>query len=214
MIYDMEINPNALRELRMKEGLKNPDDVFELSNRKGEETESSSAEGAQERLQEIINTFVEDTTRAVEEAFQLLLEEYRKRKNLPSVEIIRYLEEHELHKPQFSVAGKDRKEFLANLGFSDNTVKVEQIPVSFQLPKPIAQFWYKGGTDSWGSLGEEVGPHITEWGHFYRALMKVVWEKIGYYESEKGLVFERVNGIGDHDPKSYYYVWKISRWAK
>jgi len=200
----MEIDPNELKKLRSEEGLRNPDDIFDLSNREGV---------ANEVLRENIHTFTEDVANTFQQTFKLLLEEYKKRTDLPSDEIIAYLANNKLDKPNFIVASNGEN-LLAELGFSNERVNADQIPVSFQLPKPLAQFWYKGGTDSWGALGRDVGPNITEWGHFYRKLMEIVWEKIGYYESEKGLVFERVNGIGDHNPKSYYYIWKISRWGK
>ena len=200
----MEIDPNELKKLRSEEGLRNPDDIFDLSNREGV---------ANEVLRENIHTFTEDVANTFQQTFKLLLEEYKKRTDLPSDEIIAYLANNKLDKPNFIVASNGEN-LLAELGFSNERVNADQIPVSFQLPKPLAQFWYKGGTDSWGDLGRDVGPNITEWGHFYRKLMEIVWEKIGYYESEKGLVFERVNGIGDHNPKSYYYIWKISRWGK
>lgn len=210
-IVIMELNSNELRNLRMKEGLRNPDDVFELSDREGlelvHETENKS-------LIKDVRGVVDDITSSFQETFQLLLEEYKKRKDLPSDEILAYLAENEMDKPPVSFAESDGEVFLEKLGFHNQSVKSNQVPLLFQLPKPLAQFWYKGGNDSWGAMGQEMGPKITEWGHFYRELMEVVWEKIGYYESEKGFVFERVNGIGDHDPKLYYYVWKISRWQK
>ena len=207
----MELNPNELKKLRGEEGLRNPDDVFELSDRQGRDV---IHESGQEALRDEIRDFIDDVSNSFQEAFQLLLEEYKKRTDLPSNEILAYLQEHEMDKPRFSVSEKDGVAFLEKLGFPGQSLERAQIPVMFQLPKPVAQFWQKGGTDSWGTMGQEVGPKIVEWGHFYRKLMEVVWEKVGYYESERGFNFERVNGIGDHDVKSYYYVWKISRWAK
>jgi len=82
----------------------------------------------------------------------------------------------------------------------------------FQLPKPLAQFWWKGGADSWGNLAEDINDTAIEWGHFYRELMPVVWETQGRHENESGLYFQRVNDIGEHDPKKYYYIWEISEW--
>ena len=82
----------------------------------------------------------------------------------------------------------------------------------FQLPKPLSQFWWKGGADSWGDLSEDVQDTVIEWGHFYRELMPIVWEEQGRHENESGLDFQRVNGVGEHDPKKYYYIWEMSEW--
>lgn len=150
MFICMEINPNKLRELRKEEGLKNSDDVFELSDRRGQEIVPLREENSLEKLHEAVREFVEDTSHAFQEAFKLLLEEYKKRKNLPSNDILRYLETHELDKPQFIVAERGEAHFLSNLGFSNNRVSTKQLPVVFQLPKPLAQYWRKGGADSWG----------------------------------------------------------------
>jgi hypothetical protein len=40
--------------------------------------------------------------------------------------------------------------------------------------------------------------------------METVWETLGYYESETSLNLRRLNAIGDHDPKNFYYVWQAS----
>lgn len=42
--------------------------------------------------------------------------------------------------------------------------------------------------------------------------MPVIWEMRGYYEDEKGLSFDRLNGVGEHDPEKFYYVWLMSDW--
>lgn len=82
--------------------------------------------------------------------------------------------------------------------------------IVFNLPKPIGQFWWKGGTGLWGEQAVDVDGKVIEWGFFYRKLMDTVWETIGYYESETPLVLRRLNAIGDHDPKNFYYVWEVS----
>ena len=84
--------------------------------------------------------------------------------------------------------------------------------VVFQLPKHLAQYWWKGGTESWGQESLDIEDSAIEWGHFYRELMPVIWEAVGRYENELGLDFERINSGGEHDPKKYYYIWKIIQW--
>ncbi len=82
--------------------------------------------------------------------------------------------------------------------------------VVFQLPLPLAHFWWKGGTNSWGGMGIELGDGVINWGDMYRNLMYSVWEKLEEYEKELGLSFERLNLVGEHDPNNFYYIWEVS----
>ncbi|PIQ91888.1 MAG: hypothetical protein COV70_01775 [Parcubacteria group bacterium CG11_big_fil_rev_8_21_14_0_20_39_22] len=208
----MEINPNELKRIRNEEGLRNPDDVYELTPKRGIEIGSEVKNEQMELLKEDIRNFFAETEKEYQEAFGALIAEYKENKGLPSDKILEYLNDHNLDKPVFTLVEGGEEGLLANYGFEGERLGEGEVLAMFQLPKQLAQFWQKGGTESWGELGEDVGPMIIEWGHFYRELMEVVWEKIGYYESEKGIRFDRINGIGDHDPKLYYYIWKISRW--
>jgi len=82
--------------------------------------------------------------------------------------------------------------------------------IVFNLPKPVGQFWWKGGKGLWGEQAIDVDGKVIEWGFFYRKIMETVWETLGYYESETSLNLRRLNAIGDHDPKNFYYVWEAS----
>ena len=124
--------------------------------------------------------------------------------------IIDYLLEKKFDLPNFTIThGVRAEETLKEIGL-DGKIEEKNLLILFQLPKPLSFFWWKGGADSWGSLAEDIKGSSTEWGHFYRELMLVVWEMQGYYENEKGLCFNRLNEIGEHDPLKFYYVWEIS----
>lgn len=80
--------------------------------------------------------------------------------------------------------------------------------VVFNLPKPLAEYWWKGGLQ-WGAKGEDMGGMVFEWGNFYRECLPVVWEEQGYEQGEGDLFFERLNRNSQHDPSKYYYVWQV-----
>lgn len=114
--------------------------------------------------------------------------------------------------PNFTIASKNQARALLKEYRLYGEINKQSLLLVFQLPKPLAHFWWKGGTDSWGDLAEDVGGTVIEWGHFYRKLMPVIWEAQGRHENENGLLFYRLNDFGEHDPTQYYYVWKISAW--
>jgi len=107
--------------------------------------------------------------------------------------------------PDFSIHGsQSAQEFLSQreeLGidsFSDNFL------INFQLPKPLAKFWYKGGN---GSKSQPVKDGEIEWGHFYRMAMPMIYNGVDR-AGMQGLYLNRLNQFGQHDPKKYYYLWE------
>ena len=82
--------------------------------------------------------------------------------------------------------------------------------LTFDLPKPLSKFWWKGGVDSWGFKGVDLNnTGVIKWGDYYRELMPILWDAIGFgfdNDEEKISVF-RMNSIGEHSGN--YYVWGI-----
>jgi hypothetical protein len=114
--------------------------------------------------------------------------------------------------PEFKVVNDEVADrFLKECGF-EYKISEGSFLVVFQLPKPVAQFWWKGGVDTWGSQGVDVRGGVLEWGLFYRELMSIIWREQGFAENELGLVFSRINDIGEHDPQKFYYVWEVGQW--
>ncbi len=124
-----------------------------------------------------------------------------------------YLEESGLTDPNFKFRlGAEADILLGELGLgtgkpeisSDNGVLV------FNLPKPLAKFWWK--SDSLPGLASHRKPlgSVIEWGGIYYDLMPIVWNITEEFELGNHLIFDRINGLGQHVPDSYYYVWKVS----
>ena len=72
------------------------------------------------------------------------------------------------------VAG-ERQKILEQLGYEGFPLEKTSAIVVFNLPKPLAEWWWKGGVDLWGEKGEDVGGKVVEWGYFYRMLMDEIW---------------------------------------
>ncbi len=218
-------NPNQFEKIRRLEGLRNPEDIWDIeifddirgeiekvSLNIRELVEEHKLDAETKRCLDKTRTFCNELSEKFRQTFLILLEEYRNERRKISQKIVDYLLEKKFDLPNFTIAhGNKAQKLLEEYGF-DIKNNGKNLLLVFQLPKPLSQFWWKGGVDSWGDLSEDVQDTVIEWGHFYRELMPVVWEEQGYHENEHGLVFNRINGIGDHDPKKYYYIWEMSEW--
>ena len=218
-------NPNQFEKIRRLEGLKNPEDIWDIETfddirQRIEKLPPNTKELVHEeeltvemkRCLEKTRSFCSEVSEDFKQTFLSLLDQYRKERRQISQKIVDHLLEKNFVLPNFTIASREQAEaLLEEYGLSEE-INEQNLLLVFQLPKPLAQFWWKGGADSWGDLAEDINDTAIEWGHFYRELMPVVWETQGRHENENGLDFYRFNGIGEHDPKKYYYVWEISEW--
>ncbi|TSC55943.1 MAG: Uncharacterized protein G01um101418_514 [Parcubacteria group bacterium Gr01-1014_18] len=150
----------------------------------------------QRNILERAKEFCHRLSRKFENEFGEILINYSKERKEISIQMKKFLLNKKFDLPQFTIS---------NPYANDNSLLL-----NFQLPRPLSFFWWKGGANSWGDHAVDMQDQVVEWGHFYRELMPIVWETQGYYEQEKGLSFDRVNAVGEHDPAKYYYLWKIS----
>lgn len=157
-----------------------------------------------ENLQKI-RSFAQGTSKVYRTAMRLLMAGYQQHNPKFTDKMIQKMMEHHHDVPDFSIYGSQAaQEFLSQqpeLGidvFSDNFL------VNFQLPKPLAKFWYKGGS---GNKSQPVKDGEIEWGHFYRMAMPVIYSGVDR-AGMSGLYLNRLNGFGQHDPKKYYYLYE------
>ncbi len=200
----IQVDPNLIKNLRQTEGLKNYDDVYELEGVEIEHPDRKELIG-------ITQEFITDMRERLKEKFDELIAESRENATSVPPEIVAYMEKTGMNLAQFSVLEGETARL--KVGEYPNVAEPEQedgLVIIFNLPKPIGQFWWKGGVGLWGEQVVDVNGKVIEWGYFYRKLMETVWETIGYYESETPLVLNRLNDIGEHDPKNYYYIWEAS----
>lgn len=220
-------NPNQFEKIRRLEGLRNYKDIWDIETCDKIKSEINTTtpnvkEFAQEhglddetkRHLDKTRKFCSELSEEFKQTFLSLLEQYQNERRQIPQKIVDYLLEKNFDLPNFIIAhGEKVQELLEEYGLYIET-NDQTLLLVFQLPKPLSQFWWKGGADSWGTLSEDVQNTVIEWGHFYRELMSVVWQEQGRHENENGLGFQRVNKVGEHDPKKYYYVWKMSEWEE
>lgn len=158
-----------------------------------------------------LECFIAKAEKEIAASFENLIENYEKVIGEMPKEILEYLKEKNLMFPKFSLlVGNRAQKFLDSV---DYNVDVEgKILMIFNLPKPLAKFWWKGDVEgSTAGVNSEVDGAGIEWGYFYHNIMPTVWENVGFLECESDVYIERLNGIGDHDPDSFYYIWMVSK---
>ncbi len=217
-----------LHNLRKREeGLKNSEDIFDIANwdeiyaRVDEQIKNEQVlieydleeDAGRELLILEVKEFAETTTtRRFREEFLHVLSVYQKERREISSKILNYMEERRFFLPRFLITGGERsKDVLQKLGFTDRVPAKSSALVVFNLPKPLATYWWKGGASE-DNKGKDVGASVIEWGHFYRELIPIIWEQIGFYECEGSLDFERINDVHVHKPQDFYYIWEVSQW--
>lgn len=86
--------------------------------------------------------------------------------------------------------------------------------VIFDLPLPLAHWWWKG-KGNWGELGVDIGGTAIEWGRYYRKICYTVWdfaEEEGPWKGiDRNYFCDRYNAVGSHEPGEYYYIYKVGR---
>ena len=215
-------NPNQFEKIQKYVGYSNYNDIWHLEtwediklaiveaeNNIQQKCDETKFSPEQKELFDTIKQFIDDTSLEFKKRFLELLNDYRENRKKISQKIVDYLKEKSFDMPQFNIYDNyGSKRFLEDMGF-DYQIDKQNFLISFQLPKPLAQFWWKGGANSWGEISVNLDDKLIEWGHFYRELMPVIWEKQGYFEDETYLDFYRINDPGEHDPKKFYYLWEV-----
>ena len=197
---------NQVSKFRREEGFRNSNDIYDLTGSNIELARNPE----RKELVKLAREFAEDMQKLLKNRLGELIVESQQHPTSISPEIIAYMEKTGMNLAQLSVfEGDDAQSKTLEYGI-DKMEDENGLMIVFNLPKPIRQFWWKGGTGLWGSEAVDVEGKVIEWGYFYRKLMDTVWETIGYWESETPLVLRRLNAIGDHDPKNFYYVWEAS----
>ncbi len=196
---------NTVGKFRREEGFRNQNDVYDLTGLREETRNPERME-----LKQVVREFVSEMQKLLKDRLgSLIIESQQSATPIPP-EIIAYMEKTGMNTAQFSMfEGDSAISKTVEYGLDDMEDE-NGLMIVFNLPKPIGQFWWKGGTGLRGEKAIDVEGKVIEWGFFYRKLMETVWETIGYYESETSLVLRRLNAIGDHDPKNFYYVWEAS----
>ncbi len=215
-------NPNQFEKTRRLEGFRSHDDIWDIETH---DKIKSKIENPPFRIRELLKehelsfetksclyktrAFCTDLSEDLRQTFLTSLEQHRNGRSKISPKVIDYLLDKSFDLPDLTIAhGKGAEGLLKEFNLN-NKIGDQYLLLVFQLPKPLAQFWWKGRLGSCEDSSEDVHGSVIEWGYFYRELMPIVWREQGYYEDEYDLGFSRINKLGEHDPKKYYYVWKM-----
>lgn len=143
--------------------------------------------------------------------FDKLLKECAEEKDGITEKIFQYVKDKELDKPEFIISeGGPAQKIIDDFGL-DYIFYEGDVLLSFQLPKQLAEYWWKGKKNFQYDLGNSEEKGIIKWGDFYKKLMPLIWEQVETFEIKHRIAFNRINEIAQHDPKKYYYVWRIER---
>jgi len=157
--------------------------------------------------------FSEKFSRSFSDRLREIIDDYRKNDGVMSERIRNFFEEKDLFEPSLRVLiGEKAGEFLNKNNLKADFVIGKDVILVFQLPKPLAKFWWKGDIGgSMAGVNREIKGVGVEWGKFYHDIMPLVWEFVGEMQCESDVYIERINNLGQHHPDEYYYVWKISK---
>lgn len=159
-----------------------------------------------------------------------------------SDKVVNFIRTHGLYMPSFSSYDRTTApEAASALGLSELSLNDDELMMVFNLPKPLSQYWWKGGVAGTRKIEdkdiqpqenpkedelaqeernftedtntrtapEKVGPGILNWGSAFRKSHSIFWEELGYQYTEGELRFSRINPNRKHNPRKYYYVFKV-----
>jgi hypothetical protein len=139
-----------------------------------------------------------------------LLENYRFKNPNLTVEIINKIIEKGYDLPRFSIySASEGDDFIYKNKIQDNSNEPWQFSkgsflVNFNLPRPLARFWYRSKNK------RPVPKGYIEWGEFYERSVPVIWDEIDKMRDEGHLNFHRINPDGQHIANLYYYLWDVT----
>ncbi len=156
--------------------------------------------------------FTQGVSKEVHTQFLSDLTAQAQRSHVPGRRVLTFLKEQNLLVPQFTLADAwHGLKLLGKLGFPRETLWSDGYVLVFNFPKPVAQYWKKGTGGLPIEEAIDVRGMVTEWGTMYQNLVRLIWRARDTAEEKEQLFFRRINSAGQHDPKSYYYIWEIAK---
>jgi hypothetical protein len=213
--------PGSLRRLARESGYEDEqamlrDKTFE-EYAKELERESIPVEIVVSRERKLaLSDLLEDTTRLAQEmgvefkqTFLQLMKEYYKTHGRLGPKIQTYLQEKMLDRPRFAIYDHEKaKQLFEELGFTQESIEQNHLLLLFELPKPLAEFWWKNNNQPWAEGSQEIKGSAIEWGQFYEKLIKIIWRHLDRSNDQGSVYLDRINDQGHHEPHKFYYLWE------
>lgn len=158
-----------------------------------------------------VRQFTGEVSEAFRQEFLRLLSEYHNSQSDYGVKIVEWLQEKGFDLPDFDLYdAASGDEFLAEHDFQKK-IDPDKMLLVFQLPKPLAKFWWKGEQEE---CGRKLQGSTRLWGKFYHDLMPTVHYIWDHAEEDKELTIHRLNVAGQHDEDNYYYLWEVGTYRE
>ncbi len=175
-----------------------------------------STEGISERLVEVSSELASNIKQAYEQHFRQAIDTYRQEVGPFPQKVEDYLEKMEWFKPSIGLlTATEAKEKLGQLEFmyeAESWHNNDMLMV-FNLPKPLAQYWNKYGTEEHPQQRQKINGMALEWGYFYRTLSQIPWNSVNQVaQSNERIEINRINQIGQHS-KDYYYLFRLTEYT-
>jgi len=202
---ELEQLEKLAQELEEKEPLENIEEEPIVYNIKEFGINESLLTPEQLETLEKTREFAKSTSVSYRRALRFVMRAYQKSNPKFTDEIMQKMMDRGYDVPDFSLYSPEAgQEFFNNnpqLGIAEYG---QNFLVNFNLPKPLGRFWYRGGN---GKQSVEVPEGNIEWGHFYRTTMSIIWNSVDKAMGN-GLLLNRINEFGQHDPLNYYYLYE------
>ncbi len=149
--------------------------------------------------------FVGQTSANYQLTMQLLMDIYQLDNPTFTDDIKQKMIDRGYDKPQFSLYGRQAAvDFLDEQGFGSGDIQGNFL-INFNLPKPLGRMWYRGGSED---PSYEIPEDSIAWGYFYRNCMSAMYSA-QYSAERQGYFFDRINAMGQHDWRQYYYLYVL-----
>jgi hypothetical protein len=128
-----------------------------------------------------------------------------------SDDTIDFILENDYLFPQFNlITDKKRGRILQKLGFENQRIR-DSVVLILELPEILIT---KPKED------EDIPKEIIDlkenrgkgWRHLQTSLIQSIWKHIRQHHENGEVTFQRLNSKKEHEPRKYYYIWKI--WEK
>lgn len=175
--------------------------------------ESSSDSKEKDRLRQSVEQFTKRLIENFQHSFHILFEKYQQTHPLPLDKILLFLKERELDRPKFDFYPPPHAKQAAKLLGFDVDLHSQEGVLKLCLPKPIAQYWWKGKSSAWiddQNRSIDINHSALEWGFFYRELVPPLWKEQRREHAEGELDILRINPHGVHDPKHFYNLYRVA----
>jgi len=173
---------------------------FQIFERDREQTQSDLRKTVIEILQAVNEAVSNTLLEAFDQATKILY---------TSSEMKSLIKEHKLDFGKFTV--ESGKMFNQSRPKGIGRAEEESVIVIFQLPKPLKNWWWKGGDHNRQDPDYKKNDiSVVAWGEIYARVLGALWTRLRNDARQHDLNLNRLNDVGVHT-EDYYYIWSFEK---